>query len=90
MEFYENGGGAMAKLLWSSPSLVKATIPSTQMFPAPPGSGGSGGGAAAAGGSGGGGGSHGGCGLTGLESALLLLLLRVRRRASFRSHPPRD
>jgi hypothetical protein len=90
MEFYENGGGAMAKLLWSSPSLVKNTIPSTQMFPAPPGSGGSGGGAAAAGGSGGGGGSHGGCGLTGLESALLLLLLRVRRRACFRSHPPRD
>lgn len=31
MEFYENGGGAVAKLLWSSPSQVKQAIPQSQL-----------------------------------------------------------
>ncbi len=34
MEFYENGGGAQAKLLWSSPSAAKGVIPATQLYPA--------------------------------------------------------
>jgi len=33
MEFYENGGGAVAKLLWSSPSQPRETIPATQLYP---------------------------------------------------------
>ena len=33
MEYYENGGGALAKLDWSSPSQVRQTIPSTNLFP---------------------------------------------------------
>lgn len=33
MEMYENGGGAVAKLLWSSPNVLKETIPSTQLYP---------------------------------------------------------
>ena len=37
MEFYENGGGATARLLWSSASTPKAVVPSTRLFPqAPP------------------------------------------------------
>ena len=78
MEFYENGGDAVAKLLWSSPSLSKGTIPASQMSPVssgsvPAGTGGSRG-------SGGGSGSHGGCGLLGLEVPFLILLSRRRRR----------
>ncbi len=33
MEMYENGGGAVAQLLWSSPSVSKEIIPSTQLYP---------------------------------------------------------
>ncbi|HKI06636.1 MAG TPA: PA14 domain-containing protein [Thermoanaerobaculia bacterium] len=33
MEFYENGGGAVAKLLWSAPGLAKETVPQAQLFP---------------------------------------------------------
>lgn len=33
MEFYENGGGATAKLLWSSPSQPKAVVPQSQLYP---------------------------------------------------------
>lgn len=29
----QNGGGAVAKLLWSSPTVLKETIPSTQLYP---------------------------------------------------------
>ena len=32
MEFYENGGGATARLLWSSASVPKAVIPSTRLY----------------------------------------------------------
>lgn len=31
-EYYENGGGAVARLLWSSPSTPKAVIPQSQLF----------------------------------------------------------
>jgi hypothetical protein len=34
MEFYENGGGAVAKLLWSSASIPKETVPASQLYPA--------------------------------------------------------
>ena len=40
MEFYESGGGAVAKLLWSGPSTLKQPIPSFRLAPkevAPPG-----------------------------------------------------
>ena len=33
MEFYENGGGAVAQLSWSSPSTAKAIIPQSQLYP---------------------------------------------------------
>ena len=33
MEFYEKGGGAVAKLSWASPSTAKQIIPMTQLFP---------------------------------------------------------
>jgi hypothetical protein len=36
MEYYENGGLAVAKLLWSSPSTPKAVVPQSQLFPASP------------------------------------------------------
>ena len=36
MEFYENGGGAIARLLWSSASIPKAVIPSTPALSRPP------------------------------------------------------
>ncbi|HEV2854604.1 MAG TPA: PA14 domain-containing protein [Thermoanaerobaculia bacterium] len=39
MEFYENAGGAMAKLLWSATGLAKEVVPQAQLFPsasAPP------------------------------------------------------
>ena len=33
MEYYENGGGAVAQLSWSSPSTSKQIIPSSQLYP---------------------------------------------------------
>ncbi len=33
LDFYENGGGAMAVLLWSSPSTAKQVVPQTQLYP---------------------------------------------------------
>jgi regulation of enolase protein 1 (concanavalin A-like superfamily) len=36
MEYYENGGGASAKLAWSSPSTPKAIIPQIQLYPPAP------------------------------------------------------
>ena len=36
MEFYENGGGATAQLLWSSASVPKAVIPSSRLYAAVP------------------------------------------------------
>jgi hypothetical protein len=38
MEYYENGGGAVAKLLWSSPSTPKQVVPMSQLYPAAGGS----------------------------------------------------
>jgi glucose/arabinose dehydrogenase len=35
MEFYENGGGAVARLSWSGPSIPKAVVPSARLFPTP-------------------------------------------------------
>ena len=32
MEFYENGGGAVARLLWSGPGVAKDVVPSTQLY----------------------------------------------------------
>jgi len=32
MDYYENGGGAVAMLSWSSPSTAKAIIPQTQLY----------------------------------------------------------
>ena len=32
MEFYENGGDAVARLLWSGPSVAKAVVPRTALF----------------------------------------------------------
>ena len=37
MEFYENGGGAVAKLLWASSSTAQQIVPTTQLFPSIPG-----------------------------------------------------
>jgi glucose/arabinose dehydrogenase len=34
MEFYENGGGAVARLLWASPSTPKSTVPRSQLYSA--------------------------------------------------------
>lgn len=71
MEYYENGGGAVAQLEWSSPSQVRGTIPSsafTNGFTGnPPASGG---------------GSSGDddCGALGLEALLAVGLLRLLRR----------
>jgi glucose/arabinose dehydrogenase len=36
MEYFENGGLATARLLWSSASIPKAVIPSTRLFPQNP------------------------------------------------------
>ncbi len=33
MEYYENGGGAVAQLAWSSPSTTQVIIPQTQLYP---------------------------------------------------------
>ncbi|MBI1177607.1 hypothetical protein GC207_09230 [bacterium] len=33
MAYYENGGGAVAQLSWSSPSTAKAIIPQSQLYP---------------------------------------------------------
>lgn len=35
MDYYENGGGAVARLRWSSPSQTQQVIPQTQLYPAP-------------------------------------------------------
>jgi hypothetical protein len=35
MDYYENAGGASARLLWSSPSQTKQVVPQTQLYPAP-------------------------------------------------------
>ena len=32
MEFYDNGGGALARLLWSSPGTPKAVVPADHLF----------------------------------------------------------
>ena len=32
MEYYENGGGAVAKLAWSSPSTAQSIIPTSQLY----------------------------------------------------------
>ena len=32
MEYYENGGGAVAKLAWSSPSTAQTIIPTSQLY----------------------------------------------------------
>lgn len=34
IEYYENGGGALAKLNWSSASTAKTVVPTTQLYPA--------------------------------------------------------
>ncbi len=36
MEYFEIGGGAVAKLSWSSPSTAKAIIPQSQLYPSLP------------------------------------------------------
>ena len=36
MEFYENGGLATARLLWSSTSIAKSVIPKTRLYPQAP------------------------------------------------------
>lgn len=36
IEYYENGGDAVAKLLWSSNSQTKQVIPQTQLYPPEP------------------------------------------------------
>lgn len=33
MEYYDNQGVATARLLWSSPSTMKAVIPAASLFP---------------------------------------------------------
>ena len=33
MDYYQNGGGAVAELQWSSPSTARAVIPQTQLYP---------------------------------------------------------
>lgn len=33
MEMFENGGGAVAQLLWSSPNVPREIIPATQLYP---------------------------------------------------------
>src|SRR5581483_2048619 len=53
LEYYENGGGAVAKLLWSSPSTPKQVVPQTQLYPATTGGGSGGALSGTSGGSGG-------------------------------------
>ena len=36
LEYYENGGGAVARMLWSSPSRAKEVVPSERLYPADP------------------------------------------------------
>lgn len=38
LEYYDNGGGALAQLLWSSPSQVKEIVPQAVLFASTPGS----------------------------------------------------
>lgn len=42
LEFYENGGDAVAKLLWSSASIAKQTVPQARLYPSVPAGTGSG------------------------------------------------
>ena len=37
LEYFENSGGAVAKLSWASPSTAKQIIPMTQLYPSTPG-----------------------------------------------------
>lgn len=37
MDYYENSGGAVAKLLWSSPSQVQEPVPQARLYPPTPG-----------------------------------------------------
>jgi len=79
LEYYDNTGQAVAKLLWSSPSTPKQIVPADRLSPTaapapPPG----GTGAQPPASSGGGGG--GGCGALGLEGVGILGLLALRRR----------
>ena len=39
MDYYENGGGAVAQLLWSSPSTTKQVVPQSQLYPSSSGGG---------------------------------------------------
>jgi hypothetical protein len=77
-EYFENGGGAVAQLSWSSPSQGKGIIGNASMMTTSA-SGAPGGGAASPVSSGGGGGG-GGCGLLGLDAAILLGLSRALKR----------
>jgi len=77
LEYYENAGGAVAQLSWSSSSQAKGLIPTSAMA-ATSASGAPGGAAAGMASSGGGGG--GGCGLLGVEAALVALVALGRRR----------
>jgi glucose/arabinose dehydrogenase len=70
LEYYENGGDAVAQFRWSSPSTPKGIIPTSAMGTESAHGGG--------GGSGGGGGM--GCGLTGLEGVIGLGLAAAFRR----------
>jgi hypothetical protein len=75
VEYYQNQGDAVARLEWQSASQSRQVVPQSQLFPAfsdPTGQK-----LASLPNSGGGGGS---CGLTGLESVLLLGLLALGRR----------
>ena len=38
MEFYESGGGATARLLWSGPSIPKAVVPTARLYASGPAS----------------------------------------------------
>jgi hypothetical protein len=35
LEFFENSGGAVARLLWSGPSMAKQVIPTARLFSTP-------------------------------------------------------
>jgi hypothetical protein len=68
LEYYENSGGALAKLSWSSGSQTKQIVPQSQLYPAAGGNTGTGGASGTAGKSGTGG-STGAAGSTGIGGA---------------------
>ncbi|HYE08200.1 MAG TPA: PA14 domain-containing protein [Planctomycetota bacterium] len=83
LEYYENGGGATARLRWSSPTMAKTVVPTSQLYPtasptpttpavtpAAPVAGSSS--------SGGGGGGGGGCGKGGGIIAAVAMMLSLR------------